>query len=365
MKQSNPINNVTNNTKDTKRPFFSIIIPCYNSKPEHIQALLTSIEKQNLNDEIEIIISNDRSTDTQFLDKVKDFSDLNITIVDVPDSEDYIHCPGNTREIGVSKATGEWITFVDHDDELIANTFKEIKDTILKENIQYVASCNFYEVDPYNNDQILNEFVHTGNWMHAKFYNLDNFWKAKDFHFKHNMKTHEDIYISSKTKCELNRLGLSYPDFIEIFCLKWNAWKDSTSRDLSTKESFLEKYFSDYIESTLGYYIDDYIYSVNELKDDSDENILSHVRSCIEVIMYMYFYIQGFRYKHPLNYILENEIIAKKYIRAVCEVFSCDVAFIYACALSDNGHWYNAVRQSANIGVGQFVESYTFYDFLI
>ena len=350
--------------KENTRPFYSIVIPCYNSKPEHMQKLLTSIEAQNMNDDIEIIISNDRSTETEFLDIVKSFTDLNITITEVPDNEEFIHCPGNTREVGVALATGEWLTFVDHDDELIPNTLKDIKDAIIKNNLEYIVSCNFYEVDPLDNDRILNEFVHTGNWMHAKFYNLDNFWRAKNFHFKHNMKTHEDIYISSKTKCELDRLGMYSPNFVEIFCLKWNAWKDSTSRVLCDKENFLERYFNDYAESTIGYYLDDYIWSVNELKDESDENISNHIYSCVEVIMYMYFYIQGFRYKNPAGYKLENEILAKKYIRAFCEVFKCDVNLIYAWALSNDTYWYNAVRKSANIGVGQFMESYTFYAFL-
>ena len=50
------------NTEDKSRPFFSIIIPCYNTKPEHIQTLLSSIEKQYLNDDIEI-------DDGQWLDR--------------------------------------------------------------------------------------------------------------------------------------------------------------------------------------------------------------------------------------------------------------------------------------------------------
>ena len=44
------------NIKEKSRPFFSIIIPCYNSKPEHIRALLSSIEKQYMNEDIEVII---------------------------------------------------------------------------------------------------------------------------------------------------------------------------------------------------------------------------------------------------------------------------------------------------------------------
>ena len=346
------------------RPFFSIIIPCYNTKPEHMLTLLSSIEKQYLNDDIEIIISDDRSTDTSFLDVIKAFTGLNITVIEVPNTEDLIHCPGNTREAGVSVATGKWITFVDHDDELIPNTFKQIKETILKANVQYIASCNFYEVNPYDNDEILNEFVHTGNWMHGKFYNLDNFWKAKDFHFKTNLKTHEDIYISSKTICELQRLGLVSPYYIDLFCMKWKAWNDSTSRQIYSERRFLEMFFDDYCESTIGYYIDDYIYSINELKDTSEENVYNHLRLCIDVIMHMYFYVQGFHFHHPNDYIIENDFLAKNYIRRVYELFNVDSHFLYSCVLDNNAVWYNNVRDSSKVGSGTFVESCTFYDFL-
>ena len=358
------------NTEEKSRPFFSIIIPCYNSKPEHIRTLLSSIEKQYMNEDIEVIISNDRSTDTSFMDTISEFTDLNITCVTVPDYLDdeehtqLIRCPGNTREVGVSIATGEWITFVDHDDELIPNTFKQIRDEIINQNIEYIASCNFYEVNPYANDEILNEFVHTGNWMHGKFYNLDNFWKAKNFHYKLNLRTHEDIYISSKTICELHRLNMASPVYIELFCLKWKAWDDSTSRLLYAKRGFLEQFFNDYAESTIGYYIDDYIYSINELQDKTEENVYDHLRSCIDVIMHMYFYIQGFHFQRPSDYLLENDVLAKNYIRTVCGLFGIDTDFIYKCVLENNAQWYNNIRKSAMIGSGTFVESCTFYDFL-
>lgn len=354
-------NNYNENTNT--RPFFSIIIPCYNSKPEQITILLESIVQQNLSTDIEVIISNDRSTETEFLSVVDSYSSiLQIKTITVPDN--LIHCPGNTREIGVSIATGQWITFVDHDDELIPDTFVKIKEAIINQQEQYIASANFIEVNPYNNGEVLNEFIHTGNWMHGKFYNFDNFWKAKNFHFKSNLKTHEDIYISSKTICELHRLNRECPFYIDLFCLKWNAWEDSTSRLLSDKQNFLERYFSDYAESTIDFYIEDYIYSVNELKDTTEDNLYNHIRSCIDVLMYLYFYVQGFRFNNPTSYIQENEFLAKSYVRKVCEIFNIDTNFIYLCIIQNHGEWYNNVRKSANIGAGQFVESYTFWDFL-
>ena len=349
-----------------KRPFFSIIVPCYNTKEENMCLLLDSVSKQNMDDEIEVIISNDRSTETAFLDVIKDekYKELSIKVVDVPDDEDLIHCPGNTREVGVQEATGEWITFVDHDDELIPNSFKEIKNALKENGEQYIASANFYEINPFNGE-ILNEFIHSGNWMHGKFYNLDNFWKAFNFHYKKNLRTHEDILISSRTKCELDRLKKESPFYIETFCLLWKAWPDSTSRVGYNTLEFLEGNFKDYIASTMDYYLDDYFYSVNELKDQSEENVYNHLRSCLDVLMYMYFYVQGFKFKNKFNYNRENEFLLYQYKQVLCKIFNINADFIYQCVSVDgDAAWYNSVRKSSMIGVGNFIEQESFFDFL-
>jgi glycosyltransferase involved in cell wall biosynthesis len=143
------------------RAFFSIIIPCYNTKPDNMRMLLESIKNQNIADDIEVVIADDRSTQIDFYDVIEEYKNI-LNIKTTISSSEAAHCPGNTREAGASIATGEWITFVDHDDELIEDTYKKIKEEILKAGEQYVASCNFYEVDPYNGN-ILNEFCHVGN----------------------------------------------------------------------------------------------------------------------------------------------------------------------------------------------------------
>ena len=47
----------------TKRPFFSIVVPCYNSR-ETLGALLESIVLQHMNDEIEVVLSDDCSNES-------------------------------------------------------------------------------------------------------------------------------------------------------------------------------------------------------------------------------------------------------------------------------------------------------------
>jgi hypothetical protein len=114
----------------------------------------------------------------------------------------------------------------------------------------------------------------------------------------------------------------------------------------------------------MDYYIEDFIYSINELKDDSELNLYNHLRLCIDVLMHMYFYVQGFKFKNPNGYILENEYLLYWYKRKICELFNIDCNFIYAC-LRENPEWYTNVRKSAMIGIGHFVETDSFIDFLL
>jgi hypothetical protein len=43
--------------------------------------------------------------------------------------------------------------------------------------------------------------------MHGKFYNKKNLWDKYNFHFKQNLVSNEDIYISNKLHCVLYNIG--------------------------------------------------------------------------------------------------------------------------------------------------------------
>lgn len=107
---------------------FSIIIPCYNSG-KTIRRTLESIVNQNMKDDIEVIIADDCS-DISYINIIDSYKDrLNINYIEADHHYGY---PGHTREVGVSVASGKYITFIDHDDEFIENILCKIKDIIEK-----------------------------------------------------------------------------------------------------------------------------------------------------------------------------------------------------------------------------------------
>ena len=92
----------------------SVVIPCYNSAG-HIGRCLDSVLAQALQP-AEIICVNDGSTDNT-LDILNDYKKKHaslISVIDQPNSG-----AGKARNSGVQRATGEFIQFLDADDELL------------------------------------------------------------------------------------------------------------------------------------------------------------------------------------------------------------------------------------------------------
>jgi len=99
----------------TKKPFFTVIMPIYNKAP-HLARSIKSVINQTF-DNIEIIIVNDASNDDS-MKEVQRFSDLRIRIFhrNKPGPGGYA-----ARNLGIKKARGEWLTFIDADDKWLSD----------------------------------------------------------------------------------------------------------------------------------------------------------------------------------------------------------------------------------------------------
>jgi len=105
-------------------PFFTVIIPVFNKGP-YIERCIKSVLSQSFKN-FEIIVVHDPSTDNS-LSELKKFVE-NITIYqrDKPGPGGYA-----ARNLGIKKATGEWLVFLDADDEWypshLSNLYSSIK----------------------------------------------------------------------------------------------------------------------------------------------------------------------------------------------------------------------------------------------
>ena len=243
-----------------ERPLFSVIISCYNSG-DYLDHMLTSLCHQGIRkDELEVIISDDCSPISydEVLDKYR--NKLNIREIRADHNWGY---PMHTREQGVSIATGEWITFADHDDAYYDKALKKVKKYIKKENPQYAMHCKtdigFKNSD--NKTEIIQQNEVFGI-THGIFYNLDNFWKKYDLHYDCNIKHHEDLYINNIINA-LQIYERLLIDDVDITVYIWyrnpksvGYFKNSPDPD---GRFYLDKSFNDYIKYTYEIICDTYV----------------------------------------------------------------------------------------------------------
>lgn len=104
----------------------SIIIPAYNAEKtlvECVQSISSELPSENL---VEIILINDGSKDNT--DRIsRELSKKNKFIKYIKNEN---HGVSYTRNIGIKMSTGDYVMFVDADDKLRVNWYKNIMDTI-------------------------------------------------------------------------------------------------------------------------------------------------------------------------------------------------------------------------------------------
>jgi len=114
-------------------PFFSVIIPTYNR--EHIlPRSVDSVFKQTFND-FELIIVDNGSTDKTELCLKQHYQDDRL----IYHYQDGSGSPASPRNKGISLAKGEWICFLDSDDEWLESKLGDVYQAIQNEYLDVIC----------------------------------------------------------------------------------------------------------------------------------------------------------------------------------------------------------------------------------
>lgn len=142
----------------------SVIIPLYN-KESSIRCSVESVLTQSFRD-IEIIIVNDGSTDRS-ADIVRSINDPRIRLIEQENGG-----PSKARNTGVKNAKGEWIVFLDADDELVPDAL----------SLFHNLSLDNHNVDIFDCNKFLR---HKGN-LQLQHHPIDGYIKnpLKEFYFR-------------------------------------------------------------------------------------------------------------------------------------------------------------------------------------
>lgn len=123
------------------QPLVSIIVPIFNTA-DYLPRCLDSLVSQTYQN-LEIILVNDGSTDESeeiILAYAK--KDPRIVIVSQKNGG-----AGKARNVGLRKASGEYISFVDSDDKIAQTYIEKLIEPLIKDKDVDISICNYYQND--------------------------------------------------------------------------------------------------------------------------------------------------------------------------------------------------------------------------
>lgn len=338
-------------TLTNKRPFYSIIIPCYNSKST-LEKTLESIFLQHLPYlDVQVILSDDCSTESyqDIVDKYKEKLFITQT------KTDYNMCPGNTRQRGVDNAIGEWITFMDHDDQLLPDALRILKEKIEgNDELNTAILTRFYKKEGQNYIPM----PQNAGWTHGKFFNLDNFWKKYNIHYVKDMVSHEDVCISTELEFVRNAFDVTIYA-MNLFTYVWIANPDSLSNRkyvIQSKERvFIDAFFIDYVQSTAGI-----AYQFYKDTGINEQFLVPHIK---KVLLYSYFYNEYGRYKTP-QILIKNCDHIRKYLFILLDQFNETIDSICDFFKQNDSKEFREVWNVAKGQIEVFLPKFSFEQWL-
>jgi len=119
----------------------SVIIPVYNVKPEYIRDAIDSVLNQTYKN-IEIIVVNDGSTNSETLEYLKTIQNDKIQVINQENKG-----LGGARNTGIDNSTGDYLGFLDSDDWL-ENNFYETLINLCEKNDADMACGTLTRVTP-------------------------------------------------------------------------------------------------------------------------------------------------------------------------------------------------------------------------
>lgn len=329
----------------------SIIIPAYNAKP-FIGRLLKSVYDQKMAHDIEVVISDDCSSES-YDDEIRPYENR-LHIVRTQTSHHYGY-PSPNRQAGADASTGDWLTFMDQDDYLEPGSIRKVFDAI-KEHpaFDYAPQVLITELEICSESgrRVALEKKPYG-WTHGKFYRRE-FWEKHKLKYREDMRSHEDIYMSTLVNCALNEDGIEMT-YVPLLVYHWVQHPKSITH--SETGLFIENHTKEYIEATGEVYLDYYRRCGEKAHDIA-------VFQGIGVLLYCYFYHMGAVFRDPEGYNKDNLPVMAAYAQHAKETFRMSNDDILIYTAKDRGDYYWKTQANAMVATGPYIPCITFQQWL-
>ncbi|RTL30736.1 MAG: glycosyltransferase, partial [Rhodocyclaceae bacterium] len=117
-------------------PWISVVVPCYNSPPDHLRACIDSVLAQSHRN-FELIVVDDASPKQEHLPLLEQFEREGISVVRAARNGGI----SRASNLGAARARGEWLLFLDHDDLLDPGALTALEERSLAvPRAQYIYS---------------------------------------------------------------------------------------------------------------------------------------------------------------------------------------------------------------------------------
>ena len=211
---------------------FSVIIPAYNAEKE-IEKSIKSVLNQNYND-YEVIVIDDFSTD-KTREIVKKYKDVKL----INHSKNLK--AGGARNTGIKNAVGDYIVFLDSDDELFSNdVLQKIEKNIKINNgpdivyLGFLSTGNSFRGAYIPNETSSIKYNRIKDWKFAKVW--DVCWK-KEYLDNNNIRFVESRFFEDFLfyyEGVFKSTSYSYTDFVSI---RYNSGRaDSMTTNINTQK---------------------------------------------------------------------------------------------------------------------------------
>ncbi len=127
----------------SSRPLFSVVVPLFNTPIAYLKEMLDSVLAQTYT-HFELVLVNASPNNAQMREVLAACDDPRVKVVDVPEN---LGIAGNTN-VGVRAATGDYVSFFDHDDVLDKNCLLEYAIAVDRDpqiDLLYCDEDNFEE----------------------------------------------------------------------------------------------------------------------------------------------------------------------------------------------------------------------------
>ena len=221
----------------------SIIIPTYNSH-EFIQGTLRDLYKLigNNTDIVEVILTDDNSTNPYYSYLLKEFPTLKIL-----NNQETVRM-GKNRNRGLNIAKGKWVTFLDHDDQLTQEAIWDILTGNFEDNVNIIRglnrnACGVGSTEYYDYTCI--------ELLHGVFYRRE-FLRRHHIEFSPLLNTSEDSFFNRRafSISTIYYLKGSIIDKNAVY-YKWRIHESSTMHKLYNGRDYTEEFYPEYVKACI------------------------------------------------------------------------------------------------------------------